>query len=164
MANLTNNRIDLVVKDAEITAVKDAMQTINDQLPFLIGLTIEERESLNAIDVDNKIFAEDAFNSGLNNPDMLSKYISVEAMQSDLTLFDQLDELVGMAKQLLEKLEDTKLLAGSEAYTSALSLYKMFIGAADAGVPGADSIVQLLRQRFTSKGNKPLNPPTNPEL
>lgn len=164
MANLSNNRIDVIVKDPEIIAVKAAMQTINDSLPFLIGLTKTERETMNAIDVDNKGFAEDALNAGINNPDMLSKYISVEAMQKDLTLYGQLDVLAGLTKQLLEKLEDTKLLAGSEAYTSALALYKMFIGAADAGVPGADSIVAVLRKRFTSKGNRPFNPPTNPDL
>lgn len=50
---------------------------------------------------------------------------------------------------MLEKLEDTQILAGSEAYVSALTGYKLFGAAADAGLPGADAIYDSLKTRFT---------------
>jgi hypothetical protein len=160
MSNLTNNRLNTTATAAQIAAVKTAMQTILTNLPFLIGLTTEERIVLPAIDVNNKVFTEDAINAGVNNAAMLPTYLSVPGIQSDMTLFNQLDELIIMAKQFLEKLEDTQLLAGSEAYSSALMLYKLFGAAADSGLPGADAIVAQLRQRFTAQANNNRPTPT----
>jgi hypothetical protein len=162
MANLTNNRINTTATPAQITAAKAAIQTINTSLPFLIGLTTEERIQLPAIDVSNKTFTEDAINAGLNNASLLPAYISVPNMQSDLSLFTQLDEIIVLVKQTLEKLEDTQLLAGSEAYTSSLMLYKLFGSAADAGMPGADAVVAQLKMRFMGQGGSG-TPPTDPK-
>ena len=164
MSNLTNNRLNVTATPAQITAIKSALQTILTNLPFLIGLTTEERTVLPAIDVNNKVFTEDAITAGINNASMLPSFISVPSMQTDMTLFGQLDEIIVLVKQVLERLEDTQLLAGSEAYSSALMLYKLFGSAADAGVPGADAIVTQLRARFTSQGNTPAKPPQNPNL
>jgi hypothetical protein len=152
MSNLTNNRTNITATAAQITAVKTALQTITTNLPFLVGLTVEERVALPAIDVNNKAFAEDAINAGLNNATLIPSYVSVPSMQNDMTLFNQLEEISGIVNQLQEKLEDTKLLAGSEAYTSALALYKLFGAASDAGVPGTDAIVTQLKARFAGQG------------
>ena len=161
MSNLTNNRINITATVAQITAVKTALQTINTNLPFLIGLTTEERIALPSIDVNNKAFTEDAINAGLNNAALIPPYISVTSMQNDMTLFNQLDALAASVNQLLEKIEDTKLMAGSEAYSAALGLYKILGAAADAGVPGTDAIVSQLKTRFAAQGGA-AKAPTNP--
>jgi len=153
MSNLTNNRLNITATPVQIAAVKTALQTIQTNLPFLIGLTVDERIALPAIDVNNKAFTEDAINAGINNATLVPSYVSVPNMQNDMALFTQLDEITALVRQLLEKLEDTQLLAGSEAYVSALTLYKLFGSAADAGVPGADAIVAQLKLRFASNGN-----------
>ena len=161
MANLTNNRINTTATAAQVTAVKTALQTIAANLPFLVGLTTEERIALPSINVSNKAFTEDAINAGVNNPTLIPSYVSVVNMKNDMLLFTQLDEIIMMTKQLLEKMEDTQLLAGSEAYTSALTLYKLFGSAADAGVAGTDTIVSLLKQRFAGQGGSAI-PAVNP--
>jgi hypothetical protein len=148
MSNLSNNRVNVTATAAQVTAVKTAFQTILTNLPFLVGLTTEERKSLLAIDVSNKAFTEDAINAGVNNVTLVPSYVSVVGMQNDLMLFAQLDELSGIANQLCERIEDTKMLVGSEAYQGALTLYRAFGTAADAGAPGADSIVDQLKKRF----------------
>jgi hypothetical protein len=162
MSNLLNNRVNAVATAAQLTAVKAAFQTILTNLPFLVGLTADERKSLNAIDVNNKTFTEDALTAALNNPTLVPAYLSVPNMQSDLTLFTQMDEISGLANQLCERIEDTRMLAGSEAYTMALSLYKSFGAAADAGVLGADSIVNKLKTRFAN--NSSTAPATEPPM
>jgi hypothetical protein len=162
MSNLLNNRVSVTATAVQVTAVKAAFQTILTNLPFLVGLTADERKTLNTIDVNNKAFTEDAINSAVNNATLIPSYISIPNMQSDLTLFSQLDELSGIANQLCERIEDTKMLAGSEAYGSALSLYKIFGSAAEAGVPGTDSIVEQLKKRFASSGNTVATPPVAP--
>ena len=161
MSNLTNNRINSTATAAQVTAVKTALQTIATNLPFLIGLTVEERMALPTIDVSNKAFTEDAIIAGLNNAALIPSYVSVPNMQNDMVLFNQLEEIIAVVNQLLEKLEDTKLLAGSEAYVSALALYKLFGAASDAGVPGSDAIVAQLKTRFAGQGGA-AKTPTNP--
>ncbi|MBF4471080.1 hypothetical protein [Flavobacterium sp. HJJ] len=162
MSNLTNNRLNITATAAQITAVKTALQTINTNLPFLVGLTTEERIALPTIDVNNKAFTEDAIAAGVNNNSLLPSYISVPNMVNDLTLFGQLDEIIGLVNQLQEKLGDTQLLAGSEAYSSALMLYKLFGSASEAGVAGTDPIVNQLKQRFANQGNKGAAPTSQP--
>src|SRR4051812_3674879 len=126
MSNLTNNRLNVAMTAAQIAAVKGAFATINTNMPFLIGLMVEERITLPKIDVSNKSFTEDAINAAVNNSAMLPPYINVGNMQSDLQLYNQIEELRGIAAQTLEKLEDTQMLAGSESYVNALAVYKMF--------------------------------------
>ncbi len=162
MSNLLNNRVNASATAAQLTAVKAAFQTILTNLPFLVGLTADERKSLNAIDVNNKAFTEDALNAAVNNPTLVPPYLSVPNLQSDLTLFTQMDEISGLANQLCERIEDTRMLAGSEAYAVALALYKSFGSAADAGVLGADSIVDKLKARFAN--NSSTAPATQPPM
>jgi hypothetical protein len=148
MANITNNRLSITMTAAQITAVKTAVQTIQTNMPFLVGLTVEERMRLPKINVANKAFTEDAINSMVNNPSLLPAYFNVAEMQKDMTLFAQLDELNTLVNQLGERISDTQLLAGSEAYVSALAAYRNFEAAANAGVAGADTIYDLLKSRF----------------
>jgi uncharacterized membrane protein len=159
MANLTNNRLNITATPTQIAAVKTALQTINANLPFLVGLTTEERQSLASMDVNNKTFTEDALNGAVNNPTLVPAYISVPNMQNDLTLFSQLDELLLLAQQICERIEDTKILAGSESYEAARLFYQSVKTAAEAGIAGADTIASQLGSRFSSQG-KSQNTPT----
>lgn len=163
MSNLTNNRINITATPAQITAVKAAFQTIATNLPFLIGLTKEERTSLPSIDVNNKAFTQDAISIGVNNASLFPAYLSVANMQNDMTLFDQMDEVLFIAKQVVEKIEDTQLLVGSESYVNALMLYKLIGASAEAGVPGADTLYDQLKTRFANQGGKGSNP-TDPGI
>ncbi len=78
-----------------------------------------------------------------------------------MTLFTQTDELLLLIRQLLEKVEDTHMLAGSEAYVSALISYKLFGSAADAGMPGADAIYDQLKARFANNATPTPTPIPN---
>ena len=97
--------------------------------------------------------AEDAIAAAVNNPVMVPNHVSIANMQTDMKLFDQLDRISLMVSQLSERIEDTKMIVGSEAYQSALNLYKAFGTAADAGAPGADTIHNQLKKRFSGRGN-----------
>ncbi|MCZ8089155.1 hypothetical protein [Flavobacterium sp.] len=152
MANLSNNRLDFTLSQSDVTAINDSIDTLNSRLDFLVGLTVTERISLPAIDVNNKAFTEDAINAATSNETLLPGYISVTAMKNDLDLFNQLEPIKVKLQQIVEKLNDTQMLAGSEAYVAALMVYKLFGSAADAGVPGTDTIYDLLKQRFAGQG------------
>lgn len=153
MANLTNNRVDATLSAEAVQTIKDHIQGIVESLPFLIGLTPQERMSVPKISVKNKVFAEDAISAAANNSELLPSFIKVEAMQRDLSLFHALDEISGLLKQLYEKVADTQTLAGSEAYTSALTVYKIFGAASEAGIKGTKSVHEQLRARFVQSSS-----------
>ena len=159
MSNLTNNRIDTVMTPAQVTDVKNAITAFNTAISFSVSLTAEERMTLPKISVANKSFTEDAINALDNNVAIFPAYLNVGQMQNDLKLYQQLDELATILRQTLERIEDTRILAGSEAYVAALSVYKLAGAAASAGVEGTDTIYEQLRERFTVSTNTSSTPP-----
>lgn len=156
MSNSLENRIDITMTPAQVTAVKAAIQTMETNMPFLLGITAEQRIGIPKINVANKAFVEDAINAMTNNASWLPSYLDVNKLKTDLTLFYQLDELAQLLRRMLEKVEDTQTLAGSESYVSALVAYRVFEAAASAGVPGADAVYAQLKERFTFSSPTPV--------
>jgi hypothetical protein len=161
--NITINRLNTTMSEADMSAVKKFFENIYALMPFLIGLTTDERISLPKINEGNKVFVGDSINALANNASMLPAYLNVSDIRSDLTLYEQLDELEGIALQLVEKIQDTRMLCGSEAYASSLTAYRLFEAAASAGLPGADSVYNALKQRFAGQGGTGVTTPTPPQ-
>ena len=159
MSNLSNNRIDTVISDADLAKVNTALNDIESTLSFLIGLTVEERVQLPKINVANKSFTQDAINAVVNNSAMLPAYLDKTAMEKDMDLYLQLDKLAIRIRQLLEKIDDTQMLAGSEAFVAALTAYKLFAAAAAAGVAGSDAVYDTLKERFAGQEGSGATPP-----
>jgi hypothetical protein len=157
--NITINRLNTVMADADIAEVKGFIKNIYGKMPFLIGLTTDERVTLPKISENNKVFVGDSINALVNNAPMLPSYLNVADIKNDLTLYEQLDELEMLALQLVEKIQDTRMLCGSEAYVSSLAAYRLFEAAASAGIPGADAIYDALKQRFAGQGPTGTTPP-----
>ncbi len=157
--NITINRLNTVMPDADIAEVKGFIKNIYGKMPFLTGLTTDERVTLPKISENNKVFVGDSINALANNAPMLPSYLNVADIKSDLTLYEQLDELEMLALQLVEKIQDTRMLCGSEAYVSSLAAYRLFEAAAMAGIPGADAIYDTLKQRFAGQGPTGTTPP-----
>lgn len=153
MATQTTNRIAADIPADVVASIKKSLDSIGRQLPFLIGLTPEERQSLPKIDVVNNIFVTDALTAAQNNADILPAYLKLADMAQDKQGYDALDELVTLTAQLAQKLRDTQILMGSEAYVSALTVYRLFESAARDGVPGAQAVYSQLADRFRNQGN-----------
>jgi hypothetical protein len=85
-------------------------------------------------------------------------FVNVEELKKDLTLYDQLDDVIILAQKLMSKLLDTQMLAGSEAYTSALVAYRVIQTAAGAGRPGASAAYEMLRERFSGQKTNTVTP------
>ncbi|MBZ4190650.1 hypothetical protein [Niabella beijingensis] len=155
MSNATVNRVNATLAPEVVKAVKDHIIAIEKALPFLVGLTTAERVAMPKINVGNKVFTEDAIQAAVNNAALLPSFIKVEDMKKDLALYHALDELVLVLQQLAEKLADTQLLAGSEAYASALAIYRIFGAASESGIQGTKTLYEQLRQRFSGQGKAP---------
>ncbi|AXT55394.1 hypothetical protein D1815_06345 [Aquimarina sp. AD1] len=150
MSNVLNNRLSVTVDPAAITEVKNRIEEINTLLPFLTGLTKDERRTLPKINRSNKIFVEDTLDSMRQNGDILPNFINVEEVDKDYALYNELKVLALELAELSEKVNDTRILAGSEAYSTSLLAYKMFGVAASSGVAGAEALHSRLKERFAN--------------
>lgn len=162
MANILANRVSINLTDDQINEVKAALQKIRETLPFLVGLTKEERKSIAKLGTANRSFTESAIAAISNNPDIFPVYLDVKEIRTDLTLYDQLDEIVKLSNQIFESLRDTQTIAGSEAYVSALAGYKFVTAAAKNGVKGAKTVYEDLKKRFDGQGSSSTTEPTAP--
>jgi hypothetical protein len=152
MPNITENRLNTVISAADEAALGTAGTTLETILAFLIALTDDERKSLFGLDVQNKVFVEEALQEIDANSGVLPPYIGSATLKTDLDLYNQLDGLESRLSNLLQKISDTKRLAAHEAYSAALTAYKLFEAAHDAGIPNATNSYLRLRQRFQNQG------------
>ena len=149
MGNLTSDRVNHTFTQAEIDEIKQHFSAINRIMaPKLVGLTKEERRKLPKMYKANLLFVQDAKLVADNNPELFPAYFNANAMRTDLELHLQLKEIGMLSGQVNEKVMDTSLIAGSEAYVSALAVYRMVQAAAKAGIAGAKALADKLAERF----------------
>ena len=158
MSNINDNKLSVNLTAANISDLKTFHNQFLSILPFLKGLSPEDRQALPKISVANKVFVEDAIMAAKNNPTLLPAYLNILEIEKDLILYQQLDEFVNLIAQTAEKLRDTQIIAGSEAFVSALTIYRLFEAASNAGMPGSDAIYQQLRTRFNQSPPPPPAP------
>ncbi|MEI7487663.1 MAG: hypothetical protein WCJ72_09685 [Chryseobacterium sp.] len=163
MANSTENRIDTVIADANIVAIKAAFISIDTALDgSTASLTEPERTSLFSLDVANKEFATDCLAQGTllmaKLPPALQTIVSL--VQTDLTLNAQTEQIENtQLAPLALKLSDTRRLSGHEAYVGALAIYKMIEAMAGMGIEGFQAAYDVLKPRFAGQGGRPVTPP-----
>ena len=125
-------------------------------MPAHINLTAEERQSLPKMGDKTLAFVTKALEYAKQNSTIVPTFMSVTEFEKDVNAAIQLNNILRPLQQLTEKLDDTTLEAGSEAYSSALVFYTAVKGAAKAGAPGMKNISDELQARFPGR-NKSAN-------
>lgn len=154
--------IDATVTDTQRTAVFTAITQIESNLDFLINLTAQERQALPKMGSASQSFVSKALEIAANNPQFIPPYVDVPAMQKDYDLALRLQGIEMQLASLCEKVSDTNLAAGSEAYVTGLTIYNSLKSAAKASVPGAKALAAELAERFTQASEPMPSPVTKP--
>lgn len=148
MGNISENKINVVIPPADITMYNTSIAAIAGKVPN-ISLTPEQRDGMLSIDVENKVFVEDVINEiGISGVGILPPFITAANVQSDLTLFEQMDVLEAGLLNLLQKVKDVKLTASDEAMSVSNTVYKMYEMAHNAGILSAKQGYEKLRERY----------------
>jgi len=150
--------IDATVTDAQRSAVLDAIATIETNLAFLVNLTAQERQALPKMGSATQSFVSKALEIATNNPQFVPPYVDVTAMRKDYELAVRLQGIEMQLASLHEKVADTNLAAGSEAYVTGLALYNSLKAASKMNVPGAKALVAELGERFVKTAGIPAEP------
>jgi hypothetical protein len=146
------SNIDATISDTQRSAILTAIATIEANLDFLINLTPQERQALPKMGSATQSFVSKALEIANNNPQFVPPYVNVPEMQKDYSLAVRLQGLEMQLASLHEKVADTNLAVGSEAYITGLTLYNSLKAAARVNVPGAKALAAELAERFTTAG------------
>ncbi len=143
------NRISMRLTPEDQQRINDSLRAVQETLtPYLVALTAEERKNLPKMSDRTTPFVEKALSYAQANPSISPLFLNVEEFKVDLEAVYQLTELLRTVDQLSDLLNDTVLLAGSEAYEAALTFYSSAKQAAKINVPGAKGIADDLSKRF----------------
>jgi len=146
-----DNRISAVLAPADKTAVLDAINTIKTKLPFLVNLSADERRKLPKMSDKTLAFDEKCASYMAAHPELIPGYVDADEVTKDRNLRTDLTDVLQQAQQVVEGIEDTVMLAASEAYMADLSFYQNVRQAAQRGVVGVDTIYNDLSQRFPGR-------------
>ena len=153
MSNLTENKINVVLAAADITAINTSVATILSKIPANTTLTDEQRLGYNAINVANKVFAEDCLvEAQLNGIGILPGFINLTNLQNDLTVFEQLDQIESALNNVMQRISDAKRIAGHEGFGQANVIYNAFKSANENGIVNAKSSFDKLKVRYEAQG------------
>src|SRR6187402_434855 len=151
----SQNQLSITIPDETIATVLKNLQECRDLLhPFLLALTPEERQSIYKMGDKTLATVLKTKDYVVTNPQFVPSYMNVPEFVADATVVNQLSPITNLATQLSRNVEDTMMLAGSEALQEALVYYGQIKEAASKGVPSAGPIYEDLKQRFTKKPRK----------
>ncbi|MDN3725537.1 hypothetical protein QRD02_14220 [Aequorivita sp. SDUM287046] len=157
MSNTNQNLLNQVLAELAITEIMEALTTVESALPTAT-LTDEQRRELNSINVDNKVFAEEVLDEMNTNPiAAVNGTYNKEFLANDLSLFEQTESILSWMKNISQRVEDIRRLAGHEGYGLATAAYGMYDVLARSGVPGAQASYDRLKPRFAKNGGKPVD-------
>ena len=155
MGNITENKIDSTLTVVQMTTIVTAVNSIAAIIPEAT-LTEQQRSTKLSMDVDNKVFVEDAITEvGISGAGIIPPFIVIAGVKNDLTVFEQLDEIDAMVDNLSQKIKDAKRTVADEAMTAANAIYKLYEMAALVGIPGAQQGYDKLKARYKKQGPNP---------
>jgi len=152
--------IQATLSEADLQAIKAALTTIQQKMPFLVMLTIEERRRLYKMGDKSLAFVTNSLKAAQNNPQILPASFELSAYAQDCDLAGALTEILQQLHQLEEQVDDTLMAVGAEAMATSLSVYD-YAKAAAKTQPGLKSVTEQLGERFKELGKRrPADPTT----
>jgi len=151
----TKNQISVEIPENILQEVSGKLQECRALLaPYLQALTADNRKTLFKMG-DKTVATVQKVKSYLEtNPEFAPVYMDKAEFLKDEGLVTGLTPLGNLAKQLSSDIEDTVMLAGSEALVASMLYYGVAKEAAGKGVATAKPVYEDLSQRFSKKGNK----------
>jgi hypothetical protein len=92
-------------------------------LPYATPLTPAERRTMAKVGEKTLSFVEKAHEFVLQNPNLVPPFLDMAAFDTDFADAHNLCTVLLISQQLHENLDDTTMVAGSEAYQAALIFY-----------------------------------------
>jgi hypothetical protein len=143
------------VPEPDIQAVRDAVKVLQDKLvPHLIDLGPEERRALPKMGDRTVAFVGKALVYAREHPGMCPSFLDIDEFGRGLASVEMLLGLQRPLDQVVDMVEDSLLMAGSESLSAALAFYESAKAFAKRNVAGAATIADDLASSFPARGSK----------
>jgi hypothetical protein len=139
-------------QEIPVEVLKEALTKLNEintlLSPYELQLTPDERRSMLVMGDKTLGFVEKAYEFAVQNPTLVPAFINMAEFTIDKNDATGLRTLHNTAQQVVEGIADTEMVAGSEAYQTALVIYNSVKIAAAQDVLGAKAVYEELKKRF----------------
>lgn len=150
------NRISVEIPPDVLAKVLENIEEIRKMLEtYLIALSPEERHSIPKMSDRTLPFVEKTIYYVGTDPQFAPAYMQTAELFKDIKAVEDLNKIFRPLEQIVSNLDDSKMLAGSEAYITALSYYNGVKQAAKMDVPDAKVIYEDLNKRFPGRKGNP---------
>lgn len=149
------NQVSIGNIEDDLKVIQDAMSVLEQKLkPLLVKISASERQELPKMGAKTLSFVIKATEYAENNPSLVPQFIDLKEVRKDISAVSTLRMLAGPLQSLSDMLNDTMLLAGSEAYSAALAFYGSVKYAARLNQPAAEVIYNDLKSQFPRSSGK----------
>lgn len=148
MNNTHNSQIPKEILDSVMEKLKAVKTEISE---YVHVLTVDDRRKMPKMGDKSFSFVNKSFEYSQQHPEFMPAYYNPEDFANDMADATGLLPLKDILKQLLSEVEDTTMLAGSEALNHSLLFYNNTKRAALNHVPGAKEVYDDLKQRFPGR-------------
>lgn len=149
------NRVHIEIPESDMTEIQYAIETLNKKLtPFLITLSSDDKRALPKMGEGTEPFVEKVLDYVKTHSNFNPPYLEVKNMEVDFNSVKELHSIITPLEKIIDRIKDTEMLAGSEAYVAALSYYNSVKMGMKLQLPEAESIYDDLKERFKRQGKK----------
>jgi hypothetical protein len=152
---MQQNLISATLSDAVVAEVENHLRAIATLLGGVLqNLEAKDRRAMAKMGDKTLAFVQKAVQYGTQNAGMVPSYISLPEAQADMQLTNQLNSILKLLAPLCQSVQDTEMMAGSDAYMAGLGIYNHIKGAAANNIQGATTIADDLSSRFPGRSRK----------
>ena len=117
------NLISTTISEKELEDILNCISGIDEKLSDLVTLTDEELAALPKTGKNAIEFISESLKMAEKHPALVPDNIDIEEIKKDVDLIKSINIILRSLRALMKKLEDSAILAGSEAYLPSLAIY-----------------------------------------
>ncbi len=155
--NLVSSSLNAADKQEVLGNIKAIKRKLDGVLQF--NLTPSERQEMLKMGDKTLAFVEKSISYAGTNPGLVPPYLNLSEAAKDYWLAQDMAQIARELRILLQGVEDTLMVTGSEAYTASLVFYGSVKAASRTDSPGSHAIYADLSERFPRK--RPVKAPTS---
>ena len=116
------NLVSATLSPEDIQAITAALDTIRQKLPFLVDLTTEQRTAMAKLGDKTQAFVQKAVEIANEHQNLFAAAF-LDEMRKDAHLLVDLSPIRLSVDTLAQKLDDTEMQLGGEAFAAARTVY-----------------------------------------
>jgi hypothetical protein len=150
-----DNLVSVAFTDDELSRIDSSLSVIEDILKGkAVNLTPKQRQMYGRVAYEMEVWIDRATDHMKQDPALVPSYIDMEEYTKDIITHRALNPRIARLASLLQSLEDTNRLIGSDLYTNAMAYYRSLREAAKSNATGASGRYSNLKQQFPG-GRRP---------